>query len=361
MGGGRVEPGAAGPGAGHAAARAGTEAKLAFLRRRASYPEPTRRVEAVETHMSWVFLTDHYAYKLKKPVRLPPFDARSLAARRRYCEDEVRLNRRLAPGVYLGVVALCADAHGRLRLGGGGAVVDWLVRMRRLPAGAMLDHAIRSGAVHAADLRRVAACLAAFYRNAAPLEVDPRAYRAMFARDIGRNRRALTRPAYGLASGPVRALCAAQQALLDARRDWFDARVRLRRIVDGHGDLRPEHVCLAPRVCVIDCLEFAPALRATDPADELGFLALECERLGAPAAGACLLRGYSELSGDRPGAGLVHFYQGFRAGVRARIAIRHMDEERFRHAHEWRLRAEAYLGLARAHQACADAAAREAG
>ncbi|QOY96692.1 hypothetical protein IM543_14300 [Massilia sp. UMI-21] len=338
-------------------AAAATDAKLAFLRLATSYPGPVRRVDAIETHMSWVFLTGHDAYKLKKPVRLGQFDARSLAARRRYCEEEVRVNRRLAPDVYLGVVALCVDARGQFRLGRDGAVVDWLVWMRRLPARHMLDHAIRAGTLRAQDIRRVASRLAAFYRTATPLSVDAGAYRAAFARELGRNRRALVRPAYGLAPGPVRDLCAAQQALLAARPDWFDERVRSHRIVDGHGDLRPEHVCLAPQVSIIDAIEFAPALRIVDPADELGFLALECERLGAAGAGACLLRSYAELAGDRPGAGLVHFYQGYRAALRARLAIRHLDEARFRHAPEWRRRAERYLGLAQSHQDSADAAA----
>lgn len=90
-----------------------TGAKLACLSCPTSFPEPVRRVDTVETHMSWVFLTDYHAYKLKKPVRLAPFDARTLASRRRYCYQEVRLNRRLAPDVYLGVVALCVARRGR--------------------------------------------------------------------------------------------------------------------------------------------------------------------------------------------------------------------------------------------------------
>jgi len=292
-----------------------TGAKLACLSCPTSFPEPVRRVDTVETHMSWVFLTDYHAYKLKKPVRLAPFDARTLASRRRYCYQEVRLNRRLAPDVYLGVVALCVDAGRRLRLGGEGVAVDWLVRMRRQPARDMLDHAIRAGTLRQDDVHRVAARLAAFYQAAAPVAIEPHAYRAGFARDVDRNRRTLARRAYGLAPRPVRDLCAAQQALLAARPDRFDERVAARRIVDGHGDLRPEHVCLQPQVCVIDCIEFAGALRIVDPVDELGFLALECERLGGPAAGQQLLRSYGELTG-------------------------------FLHAPQWRRRAETYPGLA---------------
>jgi aminoglycoside phosphotransferase family enzyme len=95
-------------------------AKLSFLRRTSSYPEGTKRVEAIETHMSWVFLTDRFAYKLKKPVRLPFLDFVALTARKLACEDSIRLNRRLAPGVYLGVVPLCVDADGVLHHGSGG-------------------------------------------------------------------------------------------------------------------------------------------------------------------------------------------------------------------------------------------------
>lgn len=179
----------------------------------------------------------------------------------------------------------------------------------------MLDHAIRAGTLRQDDVHRVAARLAAFYQAAAPVAIEPRAYRAGFARDVDRNRRTLARRAYGLAPRPVRDLCAAQQALLAARPDRFDERVAARRIVDGHGDLRPEHVCLQPQVCVIDCIEFAGALRIVDPVDELGFLALECERLGGPAAGQQLLRSYGELTG-------------------------------FLHAPQWRRRAETYPGLA---------------
>lgn len=332
------------------------DAKVAFLRQPANYPHPVYRVEAVETHMSWVFLAGAYAYKLKKPVRLEMLDFRSIDARRHFCEEEVRLNRRLAPGIYLGIVALGTEEHGHLRLGGREGIVDWLVRMRRIPACHMLDHAIHRGTVRADDMRRLAAALAAFYAASSPVAIDPAAYRAGFLRQVDRHQRDLGRAAYRMPRAEVDQLCRAQRALLTCRQNWFDLRVAAHRIVEGHGDLRPEHVCLAPEISVIDCLEFSRELRIVDPADELGFLALECERLQAGDAGEILLRSYFELTGDRPGAGLVHFYQGFRASLRAWLTIRHLDEEKFRHSAEWRRRAGAYLDLARRHQACADAA-----
>jgi aminoglycoside phosphotransferase family enzyme len=127
---------------------------VAALRDPACYPEATQGVQAIETHMSWVFLTDAHAYKLKKPVHFADRDFRSADARRHSCEEEVRLNRRLAAPVYLGVVPLAVAGDGGLRVGGQGPAVDWLVRMHRLPAGLMLDSLLAGGAATPAQRDR---------------------------------------------------------------------------------------------------------------------------------------------------------------------------------------------------------------
>lgn len=326
------------------------ESKVAFLRQPTSFREAAYRVEAIETHMSWVFLTDDFAYKLKKPVRNALLDFRSLEARHYFCKEELRLNRRLAAPVYLGLVALSIDALGDLHLEGHGIVIDWLVKMRRLPTQHMLDYKLNNGTASADDMCRVAKRLTAFYRDSQVVTLDPVAYRAALLRDINRNQEALSQVAYGLAIEQVNRLCHAHRNVLEKRRDWFDARVRNGKIVEGHGDLRPEHICLAPEVVVIDCLEFSRDLRIVDAADELAFLALECERLGMPDLGRVLLLTYGALSGDWPDAGLLHFYQSYRAAVRARIAIQHLDEEKFRYSGQWRRRANDYLRLAQTHQ-----------
>ncbi len=326
------------------------ESKVAFLRQPMSFPEATYRVEAIETHMSWIFLTDGYAYKLKKPVRNAFLDFYSIDARRYYCEEEIRLNRRLAADVYLGMVALSLDALGHMQLGEDGTIIDWLVKMRRLPVGRMLDYAIVHGSADAQDINRIAARLAAFYRSATPIAIDCNSYRERFQFEIECNQQELARPAYCLPVKQVQTLCAAQRAVLYTHQDLLDARAQAGRVVEGHGDLRPEHICLESPVVVIDCLEFSASLRIIDPADELGFLALECERLGAPEFGALLLQSYGEASGDWPNPVLLHFYQSFRASLRARIAIKHLDEEKFRYSYEWRRRAQIYLRLAESHQ-----------
>lgn len=324
------------------------ESKVAFLRQASAYPEPCFRVEAVETHMSWVFLTERHAWKLKKPVRYDHLDFSTPEVRLFFCREEVRLNRRLAASIYLGVARLGMDAGGHLCLDSGTAV-DWLVKMRRLPVQHMLDYAIRHGTAGVHDIAALAKRLSQFYASCVPVELGLDDYRQRFFADITRNRRELSTPAFGLPVQQIEQLCQAQEDFLRHRADLFAQRLAAGKIVEGHGDLRPEHVCLHPAVVIIDCLEFSRDLRIVDTVDELSFLALECERLGAPELGQHLLHAYSTQTGDWPCSALLDFYRSFRGCLRARIAIRHLNEEKFRYSAQWRRRAMDYLDLAQQH------------
>jgi aminoglycoside phosphotransferase family enzyme len=323
--------------------------KVAFLEQPESYAEGPKAVEALETHLAWVFLTDQHAYKLKKPVRYPFLDFTTVAARRQDALEEVRLNQRLAPGVYLGVVSLTIDDEGQLGLDGPGTAVDWLVKMRRLPRTRTLDHAIAAGTVQDADLRGVVELLVTFYRGAPPIPLAPSAYHLRFQAEIDADEHALAEPQYGLPRDVVARTAAAQRAFLEQEVNVLDARASGNRIVEGHGDLRPEHVCLGPPPVIIDCVEFNREFRILDPADELAYLAMECERLGAPWVGTTLLAYYATLSDDRPPARLLHFYQSVRAALRAKLAAWHLDDATVRYPSQWYNRAQAYLALADRH------------
>lgn len=323
--------------------------KVAFLSRNDAYPEPTTAVELVETHMSWVFLTDRHAYKLKKPVRYPFLDFSTIDARRRDCAEEVRLNRRLAPDVYLGMVPLTEDGAGRLVLAGDGRVVDWLVRMRRLPDDVRLDRVIAERRLTEPDARAIATRLAAFYGALPREEIDPDAYRHAFLAEIAATKTALRRPRYGQDPAACERLASALSAYLARDGAMLARRAADGHIVEGHGDLRPEHVYLYGGIVVTDCLEFDRALRTIDPVDELGYLALECERLGAPQARAWLLETYAALTHDDTPPGLVAFYMGFRAHLRARIALGHLDEQDVVDPQRWIDRAAEYLDVGLRH------------
>lgn len=325
------------------------ESKLAFLRQPTSFSEPTYRVETIETHMSWVFLTGGYAYKLKKPVCYDILDFRTIEARRFYCEEEIRLNRRLAPQVYLGTVALVIDPAGHLQLGNGGSVTDWLVKMHRLSAHHMLDYALKRRAGREEDAVRIATLLNNFYSTCEPLAITADEYPRRLENELQRNLTALSRPAYHLPADRIHKLYVGQHAILQQLSDFLQERVRSGKIVEGHGDLRPEHVCLGSEVAIIDRLEFSRELRIVDSIDEVAHLALECERLGAADFAAVLLRAYRNISRDAPHPALVHAYQSFRACMRAKVAIWHLDEEKFRYSAEWPRRAMEYLQLAESH------------
>jgi aminoglycoside phosphotransferase family enzyme len=144
----------------------------------------------------------------------------------------------------------------------------------------------------------------------------------------------------------VEELARAAQGCLERHAALFERRVAERRLVEGHGDLRPEHVCLAPEPVIIDCLEFSRELRLLDPADELAFLALECERLGAPAVGSWFLAAYTEVTGDAPPPLLLRFHRTYRALRRAKLAVWHLEDPAVREPARWTARARRYLELA---------------
>ena len=334
-----------------AAADPGLGAKVAFLSLPASYSEPTAQVETVETHLSWVFLTDRHAWKLKKPVRSQDVDFTTVSARRVNCADELRLNRRLSDDVYLDIVPLSLDAGGRLRFLGDGDPIDWLVKMRRLPAARMLDRLILEAAATSDDVRRVVSRLARFYRETLPVEMTCTAYRDGFAKGIAANLRELSTPVFGLPAELVAAIETRQRTFLEHLPELLDKRAQAGHIVEAHGDLRPEHICLEADPQIIDCLEFSRELRVLDPADELAFLALECERLGAPAFVATIFETYTEITGDVPPAPLLAFYRSYRACVRAKLAIWHLNDPEPREPSKWVARARHYLQLASQHGA----------
>ena len=321
--------------------------KVAFLSRPEAYSHPADGMDRRETHMSWVFLVGDRAYKLKKPVRFPYLDFSTLAHREAACRAELRLNRRLAPDIPLAVVPVTHSAKG-LSIGGPGEVVDWLVAMRRLDENQMLDHVIAEHRLAFWQLDRVAATLATFYRRATAVLTAPEVYLADWYRSLAFNKRVLHDPRLGLPAGLVTQIDRVQRRFLAEKSGLLAARVRGRHIVDGHGDLRPEHIWLGDPVRVIDCLEFNARLRAVDPFDEIAFLCVECERLGAGWAGEYLRRHMVRALRDRPSDALFVFYRCHRATLRARLAIAHLLEANPRTPEKWPRLARIYLRMAEA-------------
>lgn len=320
-------------------------AKVAFLSGRAAHAGCADQVEVIETHMSWVFLAGERVVKLKKPVCLPHLDFATLSRRRAACEAEYVLNRVLAPDVYLGVAPLVLGSGG-LAVGGEGPAVDWVVLMRRLASDGSLETRILAGEISIPEIDGVARLMSAFYRRARRAWRSPALQLADYRRAVEENAKILLRPELQLPSGPVRYILAAQRRFLTRHADLLEDRVRSGRLVDAHGDLRPEHIWPGVPPRVIDRLEFNARLRTQDPLEELAFLDMELERIGALDVAERLVGGVVRALGERPRAQLYGFYRCYKATLRARLAIAHLLEPEPRFAEEWPRQARAYLSMA---------------
>jgi aminoglycoside phosphotransferase family enzyme len=321
--------------------------KIEFLSRPAAYAHALVQVTCRETHMSWIFLAGDKVYKLKKPVHFSYLDFSTLARREAACRAELSLNRRLAPDVYLDAAPLTDTGRG-LAIGGSGTVVDWLVVMRRLDERDTLERALEEGRIAIWQLDRLIATLVEFYRHAAPSLLAPAVHLNDWGQRLSFNRRILLDAGLGLPVGQVRRIAHIQRLFLERHHSLLSQRLHGRHIVDGHGDLRPEHIWLGDPVRIIDCLEFNPRLRAVDPFDEIAFLSLECERFGAPWVGQYIkLRAERGLS-DGFREDLFLFYRCHRATLRARLAIAHLLEPNPRTPEKWPRLARRYLRIAAA-------------
>ncbi len=283
--------------------------------------------ELVETHVSWVFLSEGRAFKVKKPVSLGFLDFSSLEARRVACEREVVLNRRYSPAVYLGVVPVVLR-HGVHRLGGAGPVVDWAVEMVRLPSDARADVLLRRLALDRTEVRAIAECVASFHEQAT---VNLATARAGSREAIEANVRENFRQASDLAAALIgeraaRAIEVAQLGFLARESERFDERVRRQRVRDTHGDLRLEQIYLlrAPDgridVTLTDCIEFDDRYRHADVCADIAFLAMDLFANDRADLAEHCIGCYAIAADDFDAYRVVDFYLGYRAYVRAKIA-----------------------------------------
>ncbi len=301
----------------------------------AGHGDPTRdgsdasAVKHIETHLSHVFLCREFVFKLLKPVKFAFVDFSTVDRRREECRAEVELNRPLAANVYVSAEPVWQLESGGVRIGvqtGGdntsaATIVDWAVKMRRLPDDATLDALVRRGEAtvqHATDL---ATALCKFYTSASRPALTEYEFVAAVEHHVRDNLAELSRGEHAMPQGIVARVHAAQLATLATCLVWFRDRVEQNRIVEGHGDLRPEHVYFSPHLSVIDCLAFSRELRTLDAADEIAFLAMELERVNAGELAHAFVGAYERISGDRPPAGLWDFYRAYRACVRAKVAV----------------------------------------
>lgn len=324
----------------------GLQPVLALLSDPETYLERPESVRVTETHMSFVFIAGDRVFKIKKPIRLDIIDFTTLEARRQNCEREFALNQRLAPGVYLEVVPIVRRPGGELALAGEGVPIEWVVVMRRLEEDRLLDHMVAQGEVRPADIERLCDVLADFYAETPQITIAPDCLIARWRCAIDMTEKSLTDPMFGLPAAIVSQPIQSLRNVLDNNAGILAARAVQGRILEGHGDLRPEHVYLGAQTLIIDRLEFDEQLRWLDPFDEAAFLGLECERMGAAWIGPHLIGCLSQRLRDQPLPLLLRFYRCYRACLRARLSIEHMRDPRPRTPEKWPRQTREYLTIA---------------
>lgn len=303
-----------------------TTSLIAALSDPAAYPQAVETVDVRQTHISVVFLVVQLVYKIKKPVDLGFLDFSTLDKRRHYCQEEVRLNRRLAPHVYLDVVPV--TRHGDvLKLEGSGEPVEWAVKMQRLPDAATLERQLAAGCVGAPLAAELGRRVAAFHAAA-----DRSPHIASFGKFdvVAKNAREnLQQVAPHVGRAISRRVWKELNVLLDAslanHRDLLEERAARGVPCDTHGDLRPDHVYLFPDrprpadIVVIDCIEFNERFRFADPVSDMAFLVSELRFLGHLALADAFAAAYFDAAGDDEGRRLLPLYTSYRAAVRGKV------------------------------------------
>ncbi len=301
---------------------------LAALLESARYPHDAQQVELVQTHISWVLLAGDFAYKIKKPVKLQFLDFSTLAQRKIYCDEELRLNRRFAPDIYLDVVAI-GNTPQDPRFGVAGAPIEYAVRMRRFDEAGRLDHVCARGELHSTHMSDLADSLAAFHTAAAvaPAASDFGAAEVVMA-SVQENFADLLRL---LPNANLQARLATLQLWMQTQfqrlAPVMESRKRSGRVRECHGDLHLANLALIKgQVRMFDCIEFNEGLRWIDVASEIAFVYADLLAHEQPALADWFVDEVLSRSGDYQAAQVLRFYAVYRALVRAKVAaIRHLQ------------------------------------
>jgi aminoglycoside phosphotransferase family enzyme/predicted kinase len=293
---------------------------IAALNDPAVYPHPVASIEVMDTHISWVLLTGDYAYKIKKPVTLDFLDFGSLDARRRYCDEELRLNRRFAPQLYLGVVPITGSPE-QPQMDGAGKAFEYAVKMRQFGQDGLFDHLVARRALTPQLIERLATRIAGFHERAPAVPAD-----SSFGTP-----EAVMRPALDNFAQMAPHVSSARKQALDDLHAWttdtsrrlqpaFAARRKNGFVRECHGDLHLRNIVLIDDEPVpFDCIEFDAGLRWIDVMNEVAFLAMDLIDRRRSDLAFRFTNAYLEITGDYQGVTVLRFYLVYRALVRAKI------------------------------------------
>ena len=288
----------------------------------ASYNHSAAQVELVQTHISFVLLAGDFVYKFKKPVNFGFLDFSSLDKRLACCQQELVLNRRLCPGIYLGLVTVTRQ-EGRYALNGPGEAVEYGIKMKRMPEDRMMAKLIRAGAVGEAHIDALVTILAGFYKRA-----ETNAQISQFGTAAGVAVNVLENFEQTAGFIDQGALSRSQfETISNYAKQFLTKEERFQRRIDGgyvrdcHGDLYSANICLADQIYIYDCIEFNQRFRYCDVASDVAFLAMDLDYHNLPALSARFIDGFARATQDEGLVDMLDFYKCYRAYVRGKIGL----------------------------------------
>ena len=284
------------------------------------YQDATEKVELIQTHISYIFLTKNHAYKIKKPVNFGFLDFSTLRKRHYFLEQELVLNRRLAPEIYLAVLPLVAR-DGELRLGGEGKAIEYALQMVRMPQHLMMDEIARRRELSKTMIDAIVARLVPFYQQAATGGRVNKFGDLSVIRYNHEENFSQIRPFVGtaLSAAAFHDMVRYADSFMQRQEDLFVQRLKAGKIRDCHGDLHMRNICLADSVYIFDCLEFNPRFRYSDLAADIDFLAMDLDFHSYDELSAYFVNIFAQKSDDPDILKLVNFYKCYRAVVRGKI------------------------------------------
>ena len=284
------------------------------------YPSKSTEVKLIQTQMSWLFLTNRYVYKVKKPINLGYLDYTTLESRHYFCRQEIKLNRRLCPNVYLGVLPITSSS-GTISIGGHGRVIDYMVKMRRLPEDRMMNVMLLKGQVRPKTMAEVANVLADFHhRTVTNSAINIFGTVETITKNAQENFEQ-TKPYIGVTipKNRYQLIKNFTENFIQQKQIVFEQRISSGRIKDCHGDLHAAHICLTTDICIYDCIEFNKRFRYGDVAAEVAFLAMDLDHFGFPNLSRSFVEAYIESSEDPEILTVLDFYKCYRAYVRGKV------------------------------------------
>jgi aminoglycoside phosphotransferase family enzyme len=298
-----------------------------FLLNPGIYPDLPKEVKLIETHISLLFLTGNYVYKMKKPVDFGFLDFTSLEKRKYFCEQEVMLNRRLSPEIYLGVVKITRDQD-RILLEGRGEVVEYAVKMKQIPEESLMDKLLEKDRVTREMIEAVSERLVRFYSIAETNDlIKSFAKPERVKQDTDENFEQ-TQKYIGvtISKDVYEKIKTMTNDFFRKKEENFYQRIASDRIRDCHGDLRLEHIFWGDEISIFDCIEFNERFRYTDVAADIAFLAMDLDYHGRGDLNKPLVSTYIEKSGDQDLMKVLDFYKCYRAYVRGKVESFRLDD-----------------------------------